>query len=591
MLTGYVSKLCLLQGKFRCIIPFGGVNKLVRFIIMQIQYLLRTNSLDYIYMKKITLILLWLFPLITQAQSFWSLVEDYSGYNISHITDKAILGDSIILTCGYVSDASCPGSILSAYSKSGESLWGTGGYHDIVTTESNYIYTVGYGTTYDDVGGFESVSFSKYDKDGNEIFKIEYPEIPHFEYYYRFSPKNIEFVSDSTILISSSQSIIKSDINGSTFKEHSVKLESDINAIYSLSPVAYIISTQNKIYKTDSSFALLDSIQFDNTISSVKLINDTIYSLLINHLVKVDTNLKVIDTVFSSKQSIDAIEFYDNQIWVQTQTSDSITLFQIKSKNERDSLTFPRLIEDPRFIVSGNEYTFIGNSFSNQIGIYSFQIENNNIVSPSLLDIEIIDFTIESIELRYQKWYNGDTIISGFRFQPSVTIKNNSSEPLHSFAIYSELFGGMNCAQNHFYQKNSNLNILPGETQTVLLSQAYQSYDINEFCFQCMAPNSELETEIDNNTLCKTVSITSTPNKELAKVKIYPTLVKDKLFIEQLGSGHKKIKIINLKGEEIITTDTKDSTTEVNTSNLPSGTYFIEISVKDNSITQLFIKQ
>src|SRR5690554_3552411 len=125
-------------------------------------------------MRRLIIVSLVFIPILINAQAFWSVVVDDSYHNISHVTDKGLFQDSIILVSGFVSDASCPYHNLFAFDRNGKRLWNTGGYYDLITTDSDYIYTAGY-TPIDDVMGYEQIVLSKYDKNGNEIFSIGYP--------------------------------------------------------------------------------------------------------------------------------------------------------------------------------------------------------------------------------------------------------------------------------------------------------------------------------------------------------------------------------------------------------------------------------
>ena len=49
-------------------------------------------------MKRITIYFLALLPIVLHAQSFWSIVDDESCHNKSHITDAALFQDSMIVT-------------------------------------------------------------------------------------------------------------------------------------------------------------------------------------------------------------------------------------------------------------------------------------------------------------------------------------------------------------------------------------------------------------------------------------------------------------------------------------------------------------
>lgn len=541
-------------------------------------------------MKRLIIALLSLSPIFVNAQSFWSVVDDDIYHNISHKTDKGLFQDSIILVSGFVSDASCHYHNLFAYNKKGLKLWNIGGFHDVIYTDANYIYTAGY-TPIDDVIGYEQIKISKYNKNGDEIFSIGYPDKPH-DLYFPFEPKNIEIAADGTILVSSDTSIVKSNISGAEIREYTVKLESPIKAIHSINPVSYLLHTQNKVYKSDSSLILVDSVEFTNSIIKLVVKNDTIYTLLNSCLLRMDTSLNVIDTIVTSEIEYKNMELYQNKLWVQFIQSDSLKLINLQSFENPDTVTYPILVNDIEFIVSEDQFFFLGNSFTNQIGIYSFQSGNAEIVKAMLPDIEIIDFNIDSIVIDYYH-FQGDSFATGFRFDTELTVKNNSNNTIHSFAVFSDLNGGFNCNQNYFYQKFSGLEILPGQTQNVKLNRAYEEWigKNKQLCFQCLAPNSNLEISTENNSLCKTFTITGIKSENISTIKAYPNPVKDYLTIENSEMNFKSIEIFNIRGEILIRSVVNGKSSRIDTSNLPSGLYILKITSDVKAITQMIIKE
>ena len=540
-------------------------------------------------MKRLILAFLVLSPIIGNAQSFWSIVDDDNYHNISHITSKGLFQDSIVLVSGFVSDASCHYHNLLAYNKTGQKLWNIGGFHDLIYTDSNYIYTAGY-TPIDDVGGYEQIIISKYDKNSNEVFSIGYPDSPH-DFYFEFEPKNIDIAADGTILVSSNNSIVKSNINGARIREYSVKLESQINSIHSINPFSYLINTQNKIYKSDSSLILVDSIEFPNTINKLIIKDDTLYTLFNSCLVRIDTSLNIIDTIITSRVDFKNIELYRNELWVQYIQSDSLKLINLQNFENPDTLTFPILVNDIRFFETKDRYVFVGNSFTNQIGIYSFQTNNTGIEKATLPDIELLDFNIDSILIDYYK-FQGDSFAMGYRFNTELTVKNNGNYTVNSFAIYSDLHGGMNCAQNYFYQKFSNLEILPGQMQNVKLKRTYEDgVNNNQLCFQCLAPNSNLEISTNNNSLCKTFTITGIKNESNSEIKVYPNPVTDCLIIENPSLNLKRIEIVDINGKIILSRTFSGQSVRIGTANLTSGLYIVKINSDNKISTQLIMKK
>lgn len=388
-------------------------------------------------MKKIAITFFLFVPIFINAQSFWNVVNDGTNHNISHLTDKALLQDSIILVGGFVSDISCPYHNLIAYHKNGVKLWNKSSICDVIKTDSNFIYTAGYDIGTDDVYGDEHLVIAKYNKLGEEIFKIKYPKEEFYNYYFEFEPKNFELVKDGTILVSSQKSIVKSNINGAEIKVYNLVLESQINAIHAISPFSYLIDIQNKIYKTDSSLTLVDSIEFSNSIKKLLIKNDTIFTLFNSYIVRMDTSLKIVDTILTSTVDLKDMEIYENNLWVYT-SSDSIKLINLQNYGKSDTLVFPIFMNNPEFIITKNNYIFVGNSFTNQIGLCNFQIKNSVIETITLPDVELIDFDIDSIVIDYYQFLL-DTFPRGYSFNTKITVKNNSVLTLNSFAVFSAL--------------------------------------------------------------------------------------------------------------------------------------------------------
>lgn len=303
-------------------------------------------------MKIKTICFLIFLPIYVNAQSYWSLVID--DFNKSHVTDISLFQDSIILVSGFVSDASCPFHKLFAYDLSGKMLWTADGYHDRIFTASDYIFTTGI-TPVDDMIGYEQIVISILNREGDEIFSSGYPEIPH-DYDFKFTPVSIDTDEDGTILVASVKSVVKSDLPGNKITEKELNLPSDIQNVVSIDPLTYLISMQNCMYKSDSSFILIDSISFTNSLIQTVLQNDTIYALFNSDLIRMDTNLSIIDTIIKNKEdNFQNIEFYQEYLWIQTTDSASVNLIKIKNKEITDTLIFDLLARDNKFIMANTQ--------------------------------------------------------------------------------------------------------------------------------------------------------------------------------------------------------------------------------------------
>ncbi len=540
-------------------------------------------------MKKIILSILTSIPVLINAQSFWNMVEDDSKFNKSHVTDYGLFQDSVILVSGFISDASCHYHKLFAYTLDGQRIWNIGGFHDAIYPDSDYIYSAGY-IPIDDVQGSERIVISKHDGAGNNIFHIEFPAMV-FDYSLDYKCKNIDIAKDGSILVSANNSIIKSNTEGTKIQEYHFSLGSELEAVFAINEIKYLINSRNKIYTTDSSLVLSDSIHFSDTINKLLIHNDTIYSLFNSKLVRLDSNLNIIDTLFSSIANCQNMEFYDNNLWLQIANADSIDLVNLQESGNNKKQTFPKLTNNTKYIIVDSNFVFIGNSFTNQIGIYNFHEKYQTPNTLEIPDIELVDFVIDNIEFNYEV-FEEDTFIIGYRFNTNITIKNNGNDTLHSLAVFSDLHGGINCAQNYFYQTITDIIILPDQEKTVNLKRAYEhGLHNNRLCFECLAPNSSLESQTSDNYLCKTFTITGINHETPSKIKVYPNPIRENFFIESPYFKINSIELIDISGKSIMNKVNPGQIIEVSTYHLKPGIYILKINSGDEIYNQLIMKK
>ena len=521
------------------------------------------------------------------TQTFWSKVIDDQRKNLSYITDKALFRDSVILISGVVSEATCHYHNLFAFNMNGQKLWETQGTQDLICNDSNFIYTAGF-TFIDDVGGYEQIIISKYDPEGKEIFSIGYPDVPN-QGYYEFKPTSINIDSEGIITISSGSSVIQTNINGSQISETKLNVHDSILSVASAGTDSYLITTRNKLYKSNSTFSLTDSASFAGTIKKTLLQNDTVYALVNNELIRIDLNLNIIDTLISNAE-IENMEFGGNDLWISSFEDEKINLTKLHSNETAATVTFPKMLNETEFIVTDISFVIAGNTFSNQIGLYSYP-KNEVTEQPVISDIELIDLNISNIKLAYYL-FMGDSIVIGYFFTPEVIVKNNGADTIRSFAVFADLHGGMNCGQNFFYTKTDGLEILPGQSQKVMLSRGYEE-DIknNELCFQLLAPNSEIETQVKNNSICKTFTITATDKYKKPEITVYPNPCVDFLVIKNPSVEPLAMEIIDLNGKVLIQEHTGFQIKTIDTRCLKPGFYILKITSDSAISTQTIIKQ
>lgn len=547
-------------------------------------------------MKRLLTILLVLLHASAFSQSFWSKVVDDKNLNKSSFTANSLFWDTMILVGGYVGTASCSGSELFAYDLQGKRIWEKPGYFDLIHTDLNsfYIYTAGYDIGADDVLGDEQVIISKYDINGKEIFQNSYPQIPYHKRL-EFVPNCMDINEYGSIIISSKNSIIKADPLGKVISETPMKFQHDISSIQFIGANLFLINIKSTLYRSDSSFNHLDSISFSENNVSALIQNDTIYCLFPDKLVILDTNLKILDTVITNNDiEFKRIKPFGGDLWIQGVQGNLAKFLQLHNLLVSNTFTFNSLIQSPDFLVFPDNIIFTGNSASGQIAVYSYnkKAESDPV---SLPDIEIVDFEIDSITIDYINWPpgTGEKFARGFNFETEMVLKNNGKDTITSFAIYSYLDGGMNCAHNYFYYKFTNQLLLPNQKLKINLNRIYQDgiYS-NTLCFECLAPNSMIETNLDKNKLCKTFDLTGL--EDLANSRqyhIYPNPVKDFIKLELEDNGTKEIMLTNLNGSLLFETNINSCETTIDFSGLVPGIYLLSITSESGRFVQKIVKE
>ncbi|HYX08026.1 MAG TPA: T9SS type A sorting domain-containing protein [Bacteroidales bacterium] len=542
-------------------------------------------------MKTFIISILLLIPVLINAQTSWSVVIDDNNCNKSEVTDYGLLNDSVVLVSGIASNASCTFHKLYAYDLHGNRLWESGGLFDAMYTDGKYVYTAGIFFV-DDVMGTEHIGVAKFDKEGNEVFNTIWPAAYHYELYFPNPLVSIDVSANGMILIASENYIVKNDSLGKFLYWKEWPYKTSISNAFWQNDTTWLIMSQSAIYQTDTTFRIMDSLHFANNIRDTKFFRDTLYCLFENELVRIDTSLSLIDTLLSGTVSnYEAINFYNDNLWVQSSTAEKIHLNKIQKHSGSKSLTFDMLFSVHRFIVADSNYVFIGNSPSQQMGIYNYNIAASGTPKIVLPDIELVDFDIDSIVLDYV-YYPDDTFAVGYNFITDITIGNKGNDTVNSFALFLDLYGGTNCSQNFFYKKFDDLTLLPDQEIILKLPRIYQyGIENNQLCFEILAPNSMVETNISNNTLCKTFTITGIREHSNPSLKIFPNPVFDELTIENSENRIKSLAIYDLYGKQVMNRTYSSQILKLNLKDLPAGIYVVQLKYDDRQVRRAIIKR
>ncbi len=70
------------------------------------------------------------------------------------------------------------------------------------------------------------------------------------------------------------------------------------------------------------------------------------------------------------------------------------------------------------------------------------------------------------------------------------------------------------------------------------------------------------------------------------QITVYPNPVTDVLTIQINNGGYDVLRLLNNMGQVVANQDISDNTTNINMANLPTGMYYLQLTGKDNTITQ-----
>lgn len=548
-------------------------------------------------MKNLLFSFLLVVPLFSIAQESnskdWNLVIDYTQTNKSSYASTALFQDSILLVNGCVNQIQCGFLAQTAYNLQGERLWwSTGG--NFVKTDSNYIYVAGLHKNDDTEDA--PLFIKKFDANGDTVFTRYFWEFGierELRWQYRYKLVDMELTENGKILIASNYSVVKSNIEGTEFKEELIRLDTDIVGIEILNDDTYLIQTEEKLYKADSSLSLVDSIEFGGNFIECKVFQDTLYSLFSTQLIRLSQELNIIDTLFATNTSLyEGMELYEGSLWLHAQENFSSVLIETQGDRILGSKSFELELENVDFTITKDNFLFTGNSKSQQIGIYNFNEPADSTVYENVPDIAIVGLEAEFLEAYYPPWFP-DSIADGSYFSVSVTVENRGTQAIDSYRLYAALGNYINCSTNYLYA-GEQASMLPGEIATVNYSRVLGiGIDVGRnVCIEVLAPNAEIEANISNNKMC-TQLVTSIPDsKKLeANIKVFPNPASDQLRIEHPKTKLDEIQLLDMAGKLIGTFEPKPNRSSISLADLPKGLYFLKLISKDRYMTRKVMKE
>lgn len=134
---------------------------------------------------------------------------------------------------------------------------------------------------------------------------------------------------------------------------------------------------------------------------------------------------------------------------------------------------------------------------------------------------------------------------------------------------------------------------MPGESVTLRIKNNYQEMykGIDELCFECLAPDSELEIKTENNSLCKTLEIVGIDNLQNSEFTIYPNPVLDRLTLKNPDLSVEKIIVFDLQGKMVYNQQVNSTEYTIDVSHFKPGVYLMRLISGSSSVTRKIVKQ
>lgn len=547
-------------------------------------------------MNKLLLLFLVLFNQGISFSQQWENV--YNSFRYSPIKDVKTTNDKGLIIGSDAGINGCMHPIIFKYDSTGNIEWQKTDYElgtdAILISHDNNILFAGFNFAQDDVWGDEYFSLSKADLNGNIIFN----DTINITCLYPLQIIGLNEFLNGDILIYTEDRLLKTD---SAFNLIWDKDFSNVDSIKNLAIISeneFMISNTINLYKTDSNGLVLDSIALFH---SAFLINDdTIYLCQQNKVYTLDSNLSMIDTIDLSGyfSEIHQIIWQSPDYWIKgLSATGTIIVHKVSSAfqlinsyeipTDKIDSTAILCVENDKFILASERLGQCAISYFDQD---LFSIDN------TLSDIQPENLSIDNIHLDYYN-YGGQLYQIGFYFDAHVSIKNNGADTVKSLALYSIQNGFMNCSLNYDYSIYTNVSIPPNQSVNLDFLHIYEMLPLDSqnyhYCLLCLAPDSLIETNISNNSICgdffivsademvNSNSISLFPNPTINEINVtvpYDILPASMTIYDIFGKACKEIM-------------TESGTVQINVSELPKGVYMVKVQSDSRVITNKIVKE
>lgn len=567
-------------------------------------------SQNKIYMKStfFTIIFIALTAFYAMAEPTWTRVLDDNNHNKSTMTKTLVLDNSTILVAGKTNTVSCYNHTLVAYSIEGNKLWeapqtatyNLGGLFDALTIHDETIYAGGlnYADDYDS----GALYISAFDSQGNMLFSQSHEATETYKRSLYTKPRSIDVHPQTGILIaghrSGNSTLIMADHTGQIIWDRFYENTEIIHASI-LDAETLLMITTDAAYVTNMGGDILYDLTLTEQPIDALFHNNHVYILTSSGLMVAENDLDNVEMLLSEEENLLSISVFDNEIWVNGLILYGAFVMHTWIKPEESSdiqLKTSVYTENPGFALAGDYAVVTGTSNSGQIALYGYMIVDPSDTDYPWPNVELTDFDISNIEIEYIQ-ENGSPIAIGFYFDAELQIQNNSYyNILEKISVFSPRSGGANCANQFYYRQFEGLSLYPGESASFSFgtSNEFAPPGVNnEICFELLAPNGLLETNIENNLLCKTFVVTHVEDlvADNRDWKIYPNPVSDILILETKEMREAHFKLFDSSGRLVMEKFSSNRITPISVSSFLAGVYIIHIISGEQTVRFKFLKE
>ncbi|MFA9390069.1 MAG: T9SS type A sorting domain-containing protein [Prolixibacteraceae bacterium] len=551
-------------------------------------------------MNKIIFILLLCLSILSEAQTNWSKVLDETPNSLSKFHDMILVHDTVIIVSNKVGlPTYCGHDLIMAFNKQGQYLWETSGFCDVFALQGNNLL-LSYQTRVDDVilddffhidkldANKQLSSYTKFPEQGYMHKLWEEQKFDEWDKFYTFNFKPIDLKTGpkNQILVAFNEGIARVDSTGQFFFDINKTTRSSVLAVDFLSDNRYLLFLENAINLLDDNLNILKSSKLEQNAIGGLLDNDTIYILTENQLIVRDTSFNIISTIQLPENFISTnLKTINHKLWISGTTNDQITLFTIHNTEIKTQNNYNQLVTEFDFAEIDGEIIIMGNSPQNQFALYSCDTTASYFGTEA--DIELVDAKIGKTQFTYAK-FDGQSFFVSSNFEIFTRVKNSGKDTIRSLALFAPFKGGFNCAVLFYYTKYDDLHLLPGDELT-LKGKGQCDYQNFQFTLMCMAPNSQLETNLSNNYFSELITLTGVDDiVNENSFQLYPNPVKEILTIKVAEHHPFDCDIYNSSGQKILNRTNIEMRLEIDVRMYPNGIYFAKLQIRDKAFSYKF---